>query len=73
MFALSGLCVLSAVLLSSVSGEKVSESRSGMLQDLRTALSELAGEGRSYLGRMAGEQTLLSVQKVREGNSWRLT
>ncbi|XP_037619412.1 transmembrane protein 109 isoform X2 [Sebastes umbrosus] len=35
-----------------------------MLQDLRTALSELAGEGRSYLGRMAGEQTLLSVQKA---------
>lgn len=65
--ALSGLCVLSASLLL-VSGEEVWESRSG-IQELRTALADLAGEGRTYLGRLAGEQTLLSVQKVRHGNN----
>ena len=62
--AVYGLCVLSALWLSNpVSGEKVLESP-GMIQDLREALAELAGEGRSYLGRLAGEQTLLSVHKV---------
>lgn len=61
--AFSELYLLSAVLLS-VSGEKVFESRSGMIQDLRTTLAELAGEGRTYLGRLAGEQTLLSIQKA---------
>ncbi|XP_068583112.1 voltage-gated monoatomic cation channel TMEM109 [Cebidichthys violaceus] len=61
--ALGGLCVLSALLLS-VSGEKVFESRSGTIQELRAALAELAGEGRTYLGRLAGEQTVLSVQKA---------
>ncbi|XP_031732198.1 voltage-gated monoatomic cation channel TMEM109 [Anarrhichthys ocellatus] len=61
--ALGGLCVLSALLLS-VSGEKMFESRSGMIQDLRAALAELAGEGRTHLGRLAGEQTVLSVQKA---------
>ncbi|XP_051242140.1 transmembrane protein 109 [Dicentrarchus labrax] len=61
--ALGGLCVLGALLLS-VSGEKVYESRSGMIHELRTALAELAGEGRTYLGRLAGEQTVLSVQKA---------
>ncbi|XP_034398513.1 transmembrane protein 109 [Cyclopterus lumpus] len=61
--ALRGLCVLSALLLS-VSGENVSEGRSGMLQELRETLAELAGEGRTYLGRLAGEQTVLSVQKA---------
>ncbi|XP_069544495.1 uncharacterized protein [Brachyistius frenatus] len=58
-----GLCVL-AVLLLSVSGENVLESRSGTIQELRTALADLAGEGRTYLGRLAGEQTVLSVQKA---------
>ncbi|XP_070767817.1 voltage-gated monoatomic cation channel TMEM109 [Enoplosus armatus] len=61
--AFSGLCVLSALLLSAT-GEKVSESRSGMIQELRTALADMAGEGRTYLGRLAGEQTVLSVQKA---------
>ncbi|KAM6941436.1 voltage-gated monoatomic cation channel TMEM109 [Lycodopsis pacificus] len=62
--ALGGLCVLSALLLS-VSGEKVFESRSGgTIQELRAALAELTGEGRTYLGRLAGEQTVLSVQKA---------
>jgi len=63
--ALRGLCVLSALLLA-VSGENVSEGGSGMIQELREALAELAGKGRTYLGRLAGEQTVLSVQKVRE-------
>ncbi|KAM9362871.1 voltage-gated monoatomic cation channel TMEM109-like [Symphorus nematophorus] len=40
------------------------ESGSGMIHELRTALADLAGEGRSYLGRLAGEQTVLSVQKA---------
>ncbi|KAK5866686.1 hypothetical protein PBY51_020855 [Eleginops maclovinus] len=47
----------------SVSGLKVLESP-GMIQDLRAALAELAGEGRSYLCRLTGEQTLLSVHKA---------
>lgn len=55
--------MLGALLLS-VSGENVSEGRSGMIQELRAALAELAGEGRTYLGRLAGEQTVLSVQKA---------
>uniref|UniRef100_UPI0037E8DFA6 voltage-gated monoatomic cation channel TMEM109 n=1 Tax=Semicossyphus pulcher TaxID=241346 RepID=UPI0037E8DFA6 len=64
--AISGLCALLCGLLGSVSGENVFKSRSGsgMIQELRTALTELAGEGRTYLGRMAGEQTVLSVQKA---------
>lgn len=41
-----------------------SHSGSGMIQDIRTALTELAEEGRAYLGRVAGEQTVLSVQKA---------
>lgn len=65
--ALGGLCVLSALLLC-VSAEKVVESRTGMIQELRATVADLAGEGRSYLGRLAGEQTVLSVQKVRERN-----
>lgn len=47
-----------------VSGEKVLESRSGLIQELRAALADLAEEGRTYLGRLAGEQTVASVQKV---------
>lgn len=61
--ALSGLCVLS-VLLICVSGEKVFEGRPGRIQELRTTLADLAGEGRTYLGRLAGEQTVQSVQKA---------
>ncbi|XP_049427135.1 transmembrane protein 109 [Epinephelus fuscoguttatus] len=61
--AFSGVFVFSALLLS-VSGEKVLESRSGMIQEIRTAFADLAGEGRAYLGRLAGEQTVLSVQKA---------
>ncbi|KAF0037963.1 hypothetical protein F2P81_010837 [Scophthalmus maximus] len=57
------LCALGAVFLL-VSGEEVSESRSGMIQELRSALADLAGEGKTYLGRLAGEQTVLSVQKA---------
>lgn len=57
------LWVLSALFLS-VSGDKMSESRSGIIQDLRVAVAELAGEGRSYLGSVIGEQTVLTVQKV---------
>lgn len=64
--AFSGLVLLYGLsgLLVSVSGEKVLESRPGMIQELRTALADLAGEGRTYLGRLAGEQTVLSVQKA---------
>ncbi|KAK7930080.1 hypothetical protein WMY93_006475 [Mugilogobius chulae] len=36
----------------------------GLIQDLRAALGDLAGEGRSYLGKLAGEQAVLSVQKA---------
>ncbi|XP_059184791.1 transmembrane protein 109 [Centropristis striata] len=61
--AFSGLCVLSALFLS-VSAEKVFESRSGRIQELRAALADLAGEGRAYLGRLAEQQTVLSVQKA---------
>lgn len=62
--ALGRLCVLSALLLS-VSGEKMFQSGPEMIRELRTALADLAGEGRTYLGRLAGEQTVRSVQKVR--------
>ncbi|XP_034543067.1 transmembrane protein 109 [Notolabrus celidotus] len=64
--ASSGLWLLLCGLMTSVSGEKVVESSpgSGIIQDIRTALTELAGEGRAYLGRVAGEQTVLSVQKA---------
>lgn len=44
------------------------ESRSGLIHELQTALADLAGEGRTYLGRLAGEQTVLSVQKVSDRN-----
>ncbi|XP_040892698.1 transmembrane protein 109 [Toxotes jaculatrix] len=61
--AFSGLCVLGALLLT-VSAAKESESRPGMIQELQTALADLAGRGRTYLCRLAGEQTVLSVQKA---------
>lgn len=61
-FMLMGLCST----LLSVSGEiQTSSSGSGgVIHDLRAALGDLAGEGRTYLGRLAGEQTVLSVQKA---------
>ncbi|XP_074553512.1 voltage-gated monoatomic cation channel TMEM109 [Halichoeres trimaculatus] len=64
--AFSGVWLLLCGLASSVWGEKVLESHSGsgMIQDIRTALTELAEEGRAYLGRVAGEQTVVSVQKA---------
>ncbi|XP_040042010.2 voltage-gated monoatomic cation channel TMEM109 [Gasterosteus aculeatus] len=58
---LGGLCVLLAAALLSVSAEKDSESRYG---SVREAVAELAGEGRTYLGRLAGEQTVRSVHKA---------
>ncbi|KAM9792273.1 BRI3-binding protein-like [Neosynchiropus ocellatus] len=35
-----------------------------MMEDLQTVFTELAGEGRAFLGRLAGEQTVISVQKA---------
>ncbi|GAA6233768.1 transmembrane protein 109 [Lates japonicus] len=61
--AFSGLCLLGALFMA-VSAEKEFESRPGMIQEIRTAMADLAGEGRTYLGRLAGEQTVLSVQKA---------
>ncbi|XP_041840224.1 transmembrane protein 109 [Melanotaenia boesemani] len=52
------------VLVFSVSGEKVLESRSGFIQELREAAADLAGEGRILLGSLAEQQTVLSVQKA---------
>ncbi|KAM8878905.1 voltage-gated monoatomic cation channel TMEM109 [Spinachia spinachia] len=63
MSPLRGLRVLAAALLC-VSAEKDAESRPGSIRELRAALAEQAGEGRSYLGRLVGEQTVLSVQKA---------
>ncbi|XP_030580427.1 voltage-gated monoatomic cation channel TMEM109 [Archocentrus centrarchus] len=59
----SGLCFFSVFVLSVV-GETAFESPSGAMQELRTALCDFAVEGRTYLGRLVGEQTLLSVQKA---------
>ncbi|XP_034043505.1 transmembrane protein 109 [Thalassophryne amazonica] len=47
-----------------VSGEKVPEQPSGVIHELRTLLTEVAADGRAYLDRLAGEQTVLSVQKA---------
>lgn len=58
---LIGLC---STLLCASGQTQSSSSGSGVIQDLRAALGDLAGEGRTYLGRLAGEQTLLSVQKA---------
>lgn len=65
MFPLSNLGAfwLLCGLMLPVSGHIAQESRSG-LQELRDTLAELAGKGRTYLGRMAGEQTVVSVQKA---------
>ncbi|KAK2815526.1 hypothetical protein Q5P01_025993 [Channa striata] len=61
--ALGGLCVLAALLLRA-SASTVLESGSGLIEELRTVVAHLAGEGRTFLGTLAGEQTLLSVQKA---------
>ncbi|KAM4603956.1 voltage-gated monoatomic cation channel TMEM109 [Polymixia lowei] len=65
----SALCLWGmGLLLGSVSGETVFEkssgSWSGLIQGLPAALSDVAGGVRGYLGRLAGEQTLLSIQKA---------
>lgn len=61
VLTLLGLC---SSLLCASGQTQSSPSGSGVIQDLRAALGDLAGEGRTYLGRLAGEQTLLSVQKA---------
>lgn len=63
--ALGGLWLLSA-LLSSVSGEKESESRFGMIQEIRAAVADLTREGKTYLHRLAEDQ---AVQSVLEASS----
>ncbi|CAN9510655.1 unnamed protein product [Ophioblennius macclurei] len=60
MFSRSSCLWLLAAFLLCVSAE----GRSGTIHELRVALADLAGEGRNYLGRLAGEQTLTSVQKA---------
>ncbi|XP_041640418.1 transmembrane protein 109 [Cheilinus undulatus] len=59
----SGLCMLLCGLLSSVCGQKVSESP-GKVQELRSVLTELTEEVRAFLGSMIGEQTVNSVNKA---------
>lgn len=39
------------------------------MQEVRDTLADLAEQGTTYVGRLVGEQTLLSVQKVRSGSS----
>lgn len=63
--ALGCLVVLAGLPLC-VAADEGSESRSGLIHELQAALADLAAEGRTYLGRLAGEQTVLSVQKVRD-------
>lgn len=66
---LLGLCVAAVPVYSAVDGDSLS--RSGLIQQLAERLAELAEEGRGYLGRLAGEQTVLSVHKVRvRGQEW---
>ncbi|XP_047435509.1 transmembrane protein 109 [Mugil cephalus] len=58
------LCLLGVFVLR-VSGEKVLPDGSpGLMHELRAALAHLTGEGRTYLSQLAGEQTVLSVQKA---------
>ncbi|XP_061580420.1 voltage-gated monoatomic cation channel TMEM109 [Cololabis saira] len=52
------------VLLLSASAEKPLDSRSNVFQELRAALAELAEGGRALLGRLAEQQTVLSVHKA---------
>ena len=63
--SVGSLFALGATLLC-VSGEDLSGGRSGLIHELQAALADLGGQGRTYLGRLAGDQTVLSVQKVRE-------
>lgn len=59
------LCTFFALFaLAPAETEPGAESGSGLIQELRAALADLAVEGRTHLGRLAGEQTVLSVQKV---------
>lgn len=58
-----GLWVLIAALIC-VSAEKGPESRSGLILELQAALNELVEDGKGYLGKLAGKQTVLSVLKV---------
>lgn len=58
-----GLWVLTAALIC-VSAEKGPESRSGLILELQAALNELVEDGKGYLGKLAGKQTVLSVFKV---------
>lgn len=55
--SVGSLFALGATLLC-VSGEDLSGGRSGLIHELQAALADL--------GRLAGDQTVLSVQKVRE-------
>lgn len=50
-------------------GETEFETLPETMQELRDTLADLAEQGTTYLGRLVGEQTLLSVQKVRNGSS----
>lgn len=61
-----GLWVLIAALIC-VSAEKGPESRSGLILELQAALNELVEDGKGYLGKLAGKQTVLSVFKVSYG------
>ncbi|KAF3687065.1 hypothetical protein EXN66_Car002737 [Channa argus] len=61
--AVCGLWLLGALVMC-VSGSTLLESGSGMIEELGTVLAHLAGEGRTYLGRLAADQTMLSVQKA---------
>lgn len=69
---LLGVCAAAVPVCLAVDGDSLS--RSGLIQQLAERLAELAEEGRGYLGRLAGEQTVLSVHKVgvwgREGLFW---
>ncbi|TWW59403.1 hypothetical protein D4764_06G0009330 [Takifugu flavidus] len=58
-----GLWVLIAALIC-VSAERGPESRSGLILELQAALNELVEDGKGYLGKLAGKQTVLSVSKA---------
>lgn len=40
------------------------EGRPQKMREIRATVADLAWQGRTYLGRLVGEQTLLSVEKV---------
>ncbi|XP_028299096.1 voltage-gated monoatomic cation channel TMEM109 [Gouania willdenowi] len=58
------LWLITAGLLLSVRAEKGSEDRDGFFQQLWSSVELLGRQGRTYLDRLAGEQTVLSVQKA---------